>query len=140
MPPRPWGSGAQELTERRLRAQLGAPGVCGVPVERGPQPGQVKSTWKNSPSYKSIVCEAGALTKLGDDGSEAIWCACSSLARGDFTGTLNFLDKELLGINGQVALAQITGSIAHLFQTALGAAIMLDAGFGLYTQRATAYI
>jgi hypothetical protein len=77
---------------------------------------------------------------MGEDLAELVWSACSSLAHGDSIGTLAFLDREILESDGTVALAQITGSISLLFHSTNCAVKMVDRGFQLYQQRATAYV
>ncbi|MFE4574612.1 hypothetical protein [Streptomyces chartreusis] len=95
---------------------------------------------KARPSYESIVQEAGRELGMGKDLAELVWRACSSLAHGDSTGTLAFLDREILESDGTVALAQITGSISLLFHVTHFAVRMVDRGLRLYEQRATAHV
>lgn len=95
---------------------------------------------KARPSYKRIVREAGREIRMGEDLAELVWSACSSLAHGDSTGTLVFLDRKILESDGTVALAQITGSISLLFHVTQAAVRMVDRGLRLYEQRATAHV
>jgi hypothetical protein len=77
---------------------------------------------------------------MGEDLAELVWSACSSLAHGDSTGTLAFLDRKILESDSTVALAQITGSISLLFHVTHFAVRMVDRGSRLYEQRATAHL
>ncbi|MFD0367638.1 hypothetical protein [Streptomyces sp. NPDC127114] len=94
----------------------------------------------NRPSYKRIVRAAGLELGMGEDEAEVIWSACSSLAHGDVTGTLAFLDHQVVASDGSVALAQVTGSISLLYYATHFGVKMVDRGFRLYEERATAHI
>lgn len=109
-------------------------------VRGGVSRGDAQKALKDRPSYKWIVREAGSEVRMGEDLAELVWSACSSLAHGDSTGTLAFLDREILESDGTVALAQITGSISLLFHVTNFAVRMVDRGLRLYEQRATAHV
>ncbi|MGW0737699.1 hypothetical protein [Streptomyces sp. NPDC002851] len=120
--------------EERLRV------LEGLLVEAGASPDDARKALKARLSYKRIVREAGLELRVGADLAELVWSACSSLAHGDSTGTLAFLDREIVESDGTVALAQITGSISLLFHVTHFAVRMVDHGLRLYEQRATAHV
>ncbi|MFH8939517.1 hypothetical protein [Streptomyces griseosporeus] len=120
----------QERLQRLEDLLVGA----GVPQEQAPK------AMKARPSYKRIVREAGQEMPMGADVAELIWSACSSLAHGDTTGTLAFLDRKIIETDGTVALAEITGSISLLFHATYFAVRMVDRAAALYQQRATAHV
>lgn len=109
-------------------------------VTAGASPEDARKALKARPSYKRIIREAGPEIRMGEDLAELVWSACSSLAHGDSTGTLAFLDREILESDGTVALAQITGSISLLFHVTHCAVRMVERGVCLYKQRATAHV
>lgn len=115
-------------------------GIIRLLEAAGLAPADAKKAVKDPLSYKEIVREAGASTQFGSDALEVAWSACSSLAHGDSTGTLNFLDREVIESEGGISLIQVTGSISMLAQTTYAAVKMTDAGFRLFKQRATAYV
>jgi hypothetical protein len=116
----------RDQREQQLRDLAVAAGV--------PDPDVKKAL--RSPQYNDIVREAGDLTLLSDDLAEVIWSGCSSLAHGDFSGTLSMLDKEILAREKGVAYARVTASIGGLYWTTVGAVLMIERGFNLYRQRA----
>lgn len=116
--------------EERLRKLTDLVVAAGVPA------GEAKAALK-APQYTEIVRGAGDHTALGADLVDVIWSGCSSLAHGDLSGTLGLLEKEILGREKGVALAQVTGSISNLYWTTVGAVAVINHGFYLYEQRAT---
>jgi hypothetical protein len=109
--------------EERLRA------LEDLLVKAGASREDAHKALKVRPSYKRIVREAAPEIRADADLAELVWSACSSLAHGDSTGTLAFLDREILESDGTVALAQITFAVR-----------MVDRGLRLYEQRATAHV
>lgn len=109
-------------------------------IKAGASAEDARKALRARPSYKRIIREAGPDIRGGGDLAELVWSACSSLAHGDNTGTLVFLDREILESDGTVALAQITGSISLLFHVTHFAVRMVDRGFRLYEQRAAAHV
>lgn len=74
------------------------------------------------------------------DVCEAVWRACSSLAHGDTFGSLNFLEREVVASDERTAVIAFTGSIPLLAQGTLLAVKMLERGFHLFRERATAHV
>lgn len=93
-------------------------------------------------SYKDMVRDAAPEAELQADAAELVWSACSAIAHGDTHGTLSVLDKEVSAgrsVKGHdIALARVTGSVSGLFWSMLVAERLLNTGYKLYRQRATA--
>ncbi|GGY10460.1 hypothetical protein [Streptomyces anandii] len=88
-------------------------------------------------TYSEIVREAGALTPMGSAEAEVVWSSCSSLAHGDIYSTLSILERNIVGTQGRVNLAQITSSPKVLFWATDRTVAMMQRGFELFKERAT---
>ncbi|GAA2650343.1 hypothetical protein GCM10010400_01630 [Streptomyces aculeolatus] len=103
----------------------------------GATPEEAAAFLKARPGYSEMVREAGALTVVKSDPAEAAWKGCSSMAHGDFRGTLSMSDLEIVRTEGTTAITRMTGS-AKIMQWAAEAAVsILNHAFDLYKQRAS---
>lgn len=88
--------------------------------------------------YKKMVCTAGDhLAGVGGDQAEAVWSACSALAHGD-VHSMAFLEREVMGQVGNVALARLSTDYKIMVWVTTLAVQMVEYGFHLYRERASA--
>jgi hypothetical protein len=112
--------------------------AAGVPEDQAPK------TIKQGPMYADILSDAGgrlrvgARPELGPVVCKGLWKACSALAHGDQLGAVNFLDREELRNDGDVALVAFTGSIPLLAQATYVAVRIIERSFEVFRLRATA--
>ncbi|MFJ8249953.1 hypothetical protein [Streptomyces sp. NPDC094466] len=123
-PKRPLDMRMQQLTE--------------LVVNAGTAPDDAKKALKPAP-YSEIVREAGALMPMGAGEAEVVWSSCSSLAHGDFYGTLSILERNIVDTQGRVHLTQITSSPKVLFWATDRTVAMMQRGFELFKARATCH-
>ncbi|MGW2688745.1 hypothetical protein ACWC6I_36980 [Streptomyces sp. NPDC001414] len=107
-------------------------------VKAGTEPDDAKKALKPA-TYSEIVREAGALTTMQATEAEVVWSSCSSLAHGDVYGTLSVLERDIVGTQGRVNLAQITSSPKVLFWATDRTVTMMQRGFDLFKERATCH-
>ncbi|MEU3536799.1 hypothetical protein AB0E70_35280 [Streptomyces murinus] len=87
--------------------------------------------------YKKMVRTAGDhLAGVGADQAEAVWSACSALAHGDIH-SMGFLEREVLGMAGNVALTRLSTDSKILLWITTVTVQMIEYGFQLYKQRTT---
>lgn len=123
-PKRPLDVRMQQLTDLVIRA--------------GTNAADAKKVLRPVP-YSEVVREAGALMPMGAAEAEAVWSSCSSLAHGDLYGTLSVLERNIVGTQRLVNLAQVTSSPMVLFWAADRTVAMMRRGFGLFEERATCH-
>ncbi|MDK9499796.1 hypothetical protein QEZ40_005231 [Streptomyces katrae] len=90
------------------------------------------------PGYGDLVNSAGRFMPLGGERAELFWSACSSLAHGDLSGTLAFLDREVTATDGTISLLRLTGSVRALLVITVATLDVVEYAFGLYGRRAAA--
>ncbi|MFI2632126.1 hypothetical protein ACH5A2_17225 [Streptomyces collinus] len=89
--------------------------------------------------YKKMVRTAGDhLAGVGADQAEAVWSACSALAHGDIH-SMSFLERDVLGRVGNVALARLSTDSKILLWITTITVQMIEYGFQLYKERASCH-
>ncbi|MEV0979958.1 hypothetical protein [Streptomyces sp. NPDC049915] len=100
----------------------------------GTAPSDVKKALKFV-GFKNVVRDAGESLGVGAERAEAIWSTCSAIAHGD-VHNLSFLAREIVGTQGNVNLAKLTGDTNVLLWATDLSVRMLRHGFALYEQAA----
>ncbi|MDX3209114.1 hypothetical protein [Streptomyces scabiei] len=87
--------------------------------------------------FQKVVQDAGPRLGVEADQAEAIWSMCSALAHGD-VHNLSFLDRQVVGTQGNVNLAKLTSNTDVLLRATELSVRMLRHGFALYEKAAAA--
>ncbi|REE62141.1 hypothetical protein BX257_4754 [Streptomyces sp. 3212.3] len=88
--------------------------------------------------YKKMVQTAGEhVPGIGTDQAEAVWSMCSALAHGD-VHSIGYLEREIVGQVGNVAVARLSADSKLMVWITAHTVSMVEHGFQLYKQRATA--
>lgn len=108
--------------------------ITRLAIAAGTAPSDVKKVLKFV-GFKNVVRDAGDTLGSGADQAEAIWSACSALAHGDIHN-LMFLDREIVGTQGNVHLAKLTSNTNVLLRATDLSVSMLRHGFALFEKAA----
>ncbi|MFF3750500.1 hypothetical protein ACFYYH_08585 [Streptomyces sp. NPDC002018] len=122
-------------TPRRTKAER-AKEITDLAVGAGIPPSDVKK--ELAFGYKKMVRTAGDyLAGVGAAEAEAVWSACSALAHGD-VHSMGFLEREIVGQVGNVAFTKLSTDYKIMVWVTTRAVQMVEHGFHLYKERATA--